>query len=338
MSISEIANKNIQDILDFAVEHTPNHRAVVVFDLQSDLSRLITEAYRAALPEATFIDFNQTQPAEILAVCDALAPRDLVVLIQSGNFRLSEFRIRIELFKRQLKVIEHPHLDRMLGAEAEVYVNSLAYNEQYYRPIGHALKQRIDSASHAKVISGDCELVYTSPFESAKLNIGDYTGMTNIGGQFPIGEVFTEPSDLDGVNGKVQIFAFGDTSFRVNIPAAPITLVIAKGQVVGVGNATPDFEAVLEQIKTDEKVWVRELGFGMNQAFSRDCVVSDIGSYERMCGMHLSLGAKHTIYNKPDFKRKVGKHHVDVFVVTDRVEVGGEVVFEKGQGYTVGRA
>ena len=154
--------------------------------------------------------------------------------------------------------------------------------------------------------------------------------MKNVGGQFPIGEVFTEPIDLEGVNGEVKIFAFGDPAFRVNVPAEPITLVIEKARVVGVKNSPPEFDLVLEQIKADEDIWVRELGFGMNKAFSRDRRVLDVGTYERMCGIHISLGAKHSIYAKPGLKRREGRFHVDVFVKTDRVLLDDEVVYQDG--------
>ena len=63
---------------------------------------------------------------------DLLKPSDLVVLVQSTSFRLDAFRIRIELFKRQLKVIEHPHLGRMSGHEIEYYIDSLAYDPEYF--------------------------------------------------------------------------------------------------------------------------------------------------------------------------------------------------------------
>jgi len=70
-------------------------------------------------------------------------------------------------------------------------------------------------------------------------------------------------------------------------------------------DSTPAFDTVLANIRADEgEVWVRELGFGLNRAFTQERTVSDIGTYERMCGIHLSLGAKHGSYNKPNFKRK----------------------------------
>lgn len=328
MSLLQTAADNLKNVLDQAIEHQPNKRAVIVFDTYSELSTLLAEAYRLALPEAMFIDFETATPEDILKTFEELGGGDLVVLVQSMSFRLNEFRIRVELFKKGLKVIEHPHLARMKSDEAAVYVDSLAYDSKYYRVIGPKLKAIIDKAQTAVVESGGCTLRYESTFEETKLNIGDYTGMKNIGGQFPIGEVFTEPKNLDGVNGEVKIFAFGDTSFSVNVPDEPITLVIEKARVVGVKNSTPEFDKVIEQIKADEEVWVRELGFGMNKAFSRDRRVLDVGTYERMCGIHISLGAKHSIYAKPGLKRREGRYHVDVFVKTDRVLLDDVAVYE----------
>jgi aminopeptidase len=124
---------------------------------------------------------------------------------------------------------------------------------------------------------------------------------------------------------------FGDTHYLVNRPDTPITLVIDKGRVVGAENATPEFNAMLAVITRDEgEVWLRELGFGMNRAFSRERRVDDIGTYERMCGIHLSLGAKHGVYAKPGFKRKDARYHVDVFAITEAVHLGGQQVYRDG--------
>ncbi len=80
-------------------------------------------------------------------------------------------------------------------------------------------------------------------------------------------------------------------------------------------------------------VWIRELGFGLNRALTREKRVTDIGTYERMCGVHLSLGAKHLQYKKPEFPKKQG-FHVDVFIDTQRVEIDGATVFKNG-AYTL---
>ena len=325
------AEKHLRNILAFAIKHSTLHTAVVISDTQCPLAVALTEAYRRCLPTATFIDFNAVSSTDILATFKMLSPLDLVVLIQSTSFRLNDFRIRIELFEQSLKVIEHPHLARMPGLERIYYIESLAYDPVYFHGVGHALKKLIDRANDGVVDSDGERLVFGSPFEPSKLNIGDYTDMKNIGGQFPIGEVFTEARDLESVNGRVRIFAFADTSFTVNKPEKPITLVVTKGRVTDVIDSTPEFDKVLANIRADEsEVWLRELGFGMNRAFSQNRTVSDIGTYERMCGIHLSLGAKHGVYNKANFRRADTRHHVDIFAVTHLVYLDDIVVYENG--------
>ena len=321
---------HVHDILTHAIEHPKTHPALIVWDGNSELAGILTEAYRHCLPDAPQLCFDTVSPASILEAFAALPPGALVVLIQSTNFRLAEFRIRVELFKRGLKVIEHPHLARMLATEYPAYIDALAYDPAYYRVVGAELKRRIDSASGAILESGGERLVYESGFEPAKLNTGDYSKLANVGGQFPIGEVFTEPLDLERVHGRVRIFVFGDVDFNVNVPRAPIRLEIARGKVVDVVDSTPDFDRVIAQIRAEEDVWVRELGFGMNRALTPERRVSDIGTYERMCGIHLSLGAKHGVYAKPNLSRRHSRFHVDVFAVTDGVILNGEPVFRDG--------
>jgi aminopeptidase len=55
-----------------------------------------------------------------------------------------------------------------------------------------------------------------------------------------------------------------------------------------------------------------------------------------MCGVHLSMGAKHHVYKKPGIKKKHVRHHVDVFVVADALSFDGEVVYSGGS-WTVGQ-
>ncbi len=331
-----VAERNLNELLTHVFKHAAPHNAVVVFDTRCELATTLTQAYKRCLPDAQLIDFDQHTPDAVLAVLSGLAVSDLVVLVQSTNFRLEAFRIRVELFKRGLKVIEHPHLSRMAGAEVNYYIDALAYDPLYFRGVGNRLKVIIDQAQSGCLDSGgnqfpDARLMFGSAFESAKLNVGDYSEMQNVGGQFPIGEVFTEALDLEAVRGRVRIFAFGDTQYRVNRPAKPITLIVENGQVVATEDSTPQFDTVLANIRADEQVvWLREIGFGLNRAFTKDHAVSDIGSYERMCGVHLSLGAKHGVYGKPNFKRGDGKYHIDVFAVTERVTLDEQVVYHDG--------
>jgi len=332
MSVTLVQNtsQNLTDVLRDVFEHDDSHTALVIYDLNSPLSNILTEAYKVALPKGIFVNFNDTNPEDILSQIDTLKAGDFVALVQSTSFRLSAFRIRIELFKKSIKVAEHPHLGRMTeDYEVANYVNALAYDKAYFHHTGHTLKDMINQAEGAVVHSGDEKLIYKGGFESAKINIGDYREMKNMGGQFPIGEVFTEATELTSLNGKTNIIAFGDTNYKVNIPPQPITIVIENGHLVATENSTEEFEAVLNMIKEEEgQVWVRELGLGLNRAFSKDKYVSDMGTFERMCGLHLSLGAKHGIYAKEGMKRNSGKFHIDVMIDTDSLTIDDSLVFD----------
>ena len=323
------AAQNLKDTLRDAFLHDENTTALVIYDLNSPLSRVLTDSYRIALPNGIFINFHDTEKDDIMSQIEALKSGDFVALVQSTSFRLSAFRIRIELFKKKIKVAEHPHLGRMRrDDEVEHYVNALAYDKQYYHHNGHTLKDMLQTASGAVVHSGDEKLIYRDGFENPKINIGDYREMNNTGGQFPLGEVFTEAKELTSLNGKTKIMAFGDINYNVNIPPHSITITIENGQLVKTENTTAEFEAMLDLIREEEGVvWVRELGLGLNRAFSKDRFVSDMGTYERMCGLHLSLGAKHGIYAKEGMKRNSGKFHIDVMIDTSSLDIDDTMVF-----------
>ncbi|HEY0466539.1 MAG TPA: hypothetical protein VGC79_20160, partial [Polyangiaceae bacterium] len=149
---------------------------------------------------------------------------------------------------------------------------------------------------------------------------------------------FSEARDLEAVHGRVKIFGFTDRSHRLNVPDAPITLLVERGRIVATENSSEDFEQVLSAIRADEggQVWLRELGFGMNRAMSRERRVSDVGAFERVCGVHLSLGARHGVYKKPELHPRDARHHVDTFVLTERVLLDEEVVFCDGAWQVAG--
>ena len=325
------AVRNVRDTLAIALAHTAERAAVLVADERTPLSRLLLQAYRECLPGAQVLLFDDVAAEAVKAAFAELREHDLAVLIQSSVFRIPEFRTRVELFKHGIKVIEHSNLERMAEGEIAHYIAALAYDSAYYRGVGHALKARMDIAVSARIESEGEQLHFACSLEPAKLNIGHFEGLKNAGSLFPIGEVFTEASDLECVHGRVKIYAFTDTSFRLNAPATPITLLIERGRVVGALDSTPDFEQVLSAIRADEgEVWLRELGFGMNRAFSRERRVSDVGAFERVCGVHLSLGARHGVYKKPHLDRRAARHHVDTFAVTSRVLLDEDVVFSEG--------
>jgi len=327
-----VAFQNVLDTLTIAMDHDGSHAALILADDRSELSRLLLEAYREGLPGARVVVFDEASLDVVREALDALGPKDLAVLIQSTVFKIPDLRIRVELYRRDVKVIEHSNLSRMEGVEIEHFFDALAYDPAYYRTVGHALKANMDVALSAVVESEGETLRFDSPLEVSKVNIGHFEGLKNFGSQFPIGEVFSEARDLERVSGRTKIYAFTDTKMRLNVPDQPITLVVERGRVVEAIDSTSDFDLVLAAIRKDEgDVWIRELGFGMNRAFSRERRVTDVAAFERVCGVHLSLGARHGVYKKPQFNHRETRYHVDSFVVTDRVLLDERVVFENGE-------
>lgn len=332
------AIKNVSDIINLSIDHKHEQKALVIYDTQNGLTNILTEAYRAALPDATFIDFDSISKEEVIAICDALQPNDLVVLIQSSNFRLDKFRIRLHLFGRKLKVIEHMHLYRNTEDVWDVYINSLEYDPSWYRVVGQKLKAKLENIQELRIQSGDAEIIVTGGLESPKLNIGDYAGMENIGGTFPIGEVFTEAKDNLKMNGSFFIYAYAGTDFEINMQQ-PFRVDVRDGLIVspegapsGMGvNWPQSFVEIVEAVKLYERPLIREIGFGLNRAITRERYLQDITAFERILGMHFSLGEKHTVYKKPEIVTAKSKFHVDLFPIVDRVLADGVVIFENGK-------
>src|SRR3954469_3871496 len=96
-SLLPAARIHVRDILTHAIEHPTARPALIVSDGNSELARILTEAYRHRLPDAMQLDFASVSAPSILEAFAALPAGALVVLIQSTSFRLAEFRIRVEL-------------------------------------------------------------------------------------------------------------------------------------------------------------------------------------------------------------------------------------------------
>ncbi len=145
--------------------------------------------------------------------------------------------------------------------------------------------------------------------------------MKNVGGTFPIGEVFSEPKDFACVNGEALIFAFAGVDHLVQMHE-PFTIRVEGGLLVA-HEGPPAFQAVLDQIGAEEKLLVREFGIGLNRAMGKDRVLKDMTAFERQRGLHLSLGEKHDIYAKPGLSKSKTHFHVDIFVDVERIEIDG---------------
>lgn len=326
--LTKTATTHIRNIVSIALEYTPPAGALVVYDDENELTRIITSAYRVVLPDAHFVDFNAHTKEEIIALFDALHPRDLVVLIQSTDFRLNEFRIRIQLFQRKLKVIDHLHLYRNTPDSWETYINALAYDPTWYRGTGKKLKEVLEHTETLKICSDQTELVVTGGLEVPKLNIGDYTGMENIGGTFPIGEVFTEARDLRCMNGSLMVYAFADADYHTAM-YEPFKININDGIVTSWDTSAPaSFSNIVAQVLTNERALIREIGFGLNRAITREHYLKDITAFERILGLHFSLGEKHTVYKKQGITADKTRYHVDLFPLVTHVYADNTLIFE----------
>lgn len=328
--LETLAAKNVGDIVKYAIKLAPGKKALVFYDQNTPLAQVIVAAYRAALPEALFLDHDVAVKEGFFAAIDDMTAGDLVVLISSATFRLDDFRIRIELFKRGLATVDHMHLERATDEkQIAIYVDSLAYDPAYYPPLGRALKEKIDRAETVKVFCDGTALTYEGGMEEAKLNVGDYSGMTNVGGTFPIGEVFSEPKDFARLNGEAMLFAFAGTDHLAQIHE-PFKIRVERGILVS-HEGPPSFQEVLDQIAGDETIMVREFGLGLNPALGKHAVLKDITAFERQKGLHFSLGEKHGVYKKPGLNPKKTHYHIDVFVDVDRIEADGEAIYADGE-------
>lgn len=327
-ALVETATTNVRDMVTLALEHKAPAHALIIYDTEEPLARILTEAYRAALPDAIFIDFSTRTKEEIITLCSEQNRGDLVVLIQSSHFRLDEFRIRLHLFQKGLKVIEHMHLYRNTPDSWGTYINALAYDPEWYRGTGRRLKSVLEKTETLRIVGNGTELHITGGVDEPKLNIGDYTGMDNIGGTFPIGEVFTEAKELRNMHGALYIYAFADASYLVTMHE-PFRVDIEEGLIVGYGPNTPQsFVDVLELVKSYERPLIREVGFGLNRAITREHYVRDITAFERIHGLHISLGEKHSVYKKQGITTHKTKFHVDLFPVVDVVYADETPIFK----------
>ena len=333
MQLIEQATNNIGDILSTCLQFQDNgdSKALIVFDTQNGLTQIITQAYRNVLPNAKFIDFDKLSKEQVIAEFALMKPNDLVVQIQSMNFRLDDFRIRLHLFNQNLKVIEHLHLQRNKEEVWDVYVDSLSYDPNWYRVVGPKLQHTLINTNILEIFSKDAVLMVTGGLEIPKPNLGDYTGMENIGGTFPIGEVFTEAKDFANMNGSVYIYAFADKEFNIDMHK-PFRIDIENGIVVGYADDAPQmFVEVYEAVKTLERPLIREIGFGLNRSMTKERYLGDITAFERILGLHLSMGEKHSVYKKEGIIAKKSRFHVDLFLATDKVLSDGKVFFENGK-------
>jgi leucyl aminopeptidase (aminopeptidase T) len=112
----------------------------------------------------------------------------------------------------------------------------------------------------------------------------------------------------------------------------PFRIDIKDGIVVSWSeNAPQAFLDVIEQVKTNDRTIIREIGFGLNRAITPDHYVKDITAFERILGMHFSLGEKHTVYKKQGITADKTRFHVDLFPKVTHAYADGVLIYEEGK-------
>ena len=334
MSPESLLLQHVTDILHHNYHVRPNQYILLVYDLNSSLSCLLTTVYQTAIASFAHasINFDETAELELLDTFSKLPEHSVVILVQSLSFRVTKYRLRADLFRLGHQVIEHARLSYNKDEEIENYINSLKYDTPYYVKTCDAIEQLLITHSHIKIESGGNVLTIDSPFEKAIKNTGDFTGNPTASSGFPIGEVFTEAKQLNAMNGTLVVFGFPTVGHLTHF-AQPFTVTIKDGCLVS--HTGPDeFEKILQLIRAEEHmgaVQVREIGFGLNQALGFNHHITEPTSFERFCGMHFSLGLKHTMYRRKISRKILQKYHVDIFCLVERVFIGDVLIFEKGK-------
>lgn len=332
--------QNLADILTNQFGMTKDTGVMIIHDTQSPLSRMVTQAYENVLRKHAstfFVDFDANPPEVILKEIETkLKPKDIVVLVQSTSFRVSVYRWRLELFDRKLKVLEHMRLSYMPESEFETYVKSLKDESKWLQPTAEKIRDLFTKTTHIKIESRQGSiLTYQSKMEKPVVNDGDYSKMVNAGGGYPIGEIFSEPVDLNTANGKVEVYAYPGEDHKMRFTDKSFVIAIKDGHVED-GNFPSEFQPLIDMMRKenpDGKIPVREFGLGLNRAITPTKRLTEATAFERIAGLHLSLGWKHGAYLKKFKKRKdlVQRYHVDIYPDVKRVWLNDTLVFDSGK-------
>jgi hypothetical protein len=95
-----VATKNIlEKNLNILEKPYSDNEIILIYDLESPLSKLVSEAYIKNLENiySEVIDINTVDKDELIKRLWSLKENSTVILVQSTNFRLDNFRIRLQL-------------------------------------------------------------------------------------------------------------------------------------------------------------------------------------------------------------------------------------------------
>ena len=312
------------------------NKIILIYDIDSTLSTLIWEAYAKNLieyknTEILIFNENNTDKEKLKTKLLNLKENDTVILVQSTNFRLDDFRIRIHLQRLKVGCIEHNHLKYIKKEECQNYINALTCDIKRYTRIWEYLENKLNTSDELKIYSWEWNILkITWWFEKVRLNIWKFE-LDKRYWTLPIWEIFTESKIFDNVNWELSIYAFPDSNFQMIFPDKSFIVKIKNSRLIcDDKNMHPEFQEILDKIKLSEnnEVFVRELWFWLNSNISRDKTLSDVNSYERVLWFHMSLGKSHNIYRKKFNKKVWQRYHIDIFPDITKIVLWDTIIFK----------
>ena len=233
-------------------------------------------------------------------------------------------------------VIEHARLSLNTDDEIQNYIDSLHYDTPYYVKASTKIEKLLQQNQKLRIESGDngnnLVLEINSPLEKALKNTGDFSDNPIVAAGFPIGEIFTEATELDKMNGSVLVFGFPTLEHKTHF-CEPFEVQIRNGCVIS--HTGPGlFADILQRIASEEvnaAVQVREIGFGLNRGLGFEKTLHEPTAFERFAGMHFSLGLKHAMYAKKLGRKVYQKYHIDIFCKVRNVFIGDTQIMKEGK-------
>lgn len=309
-------------------------KVILIYDTDSLLSRLISNAYIKNLekyPNAEIIEYGNSTPEKIKEKILSLEEYSTVIMVESTNFRLEEFRIRMSLQHRNIAGIEHNHLIYIKKEETKTYLEAISYQTPYFQIVSDYLKKKIENGNTMKIISSYGSILTLEWwFEEMKQNTGNFA-LNNRYGTLPMGENFSEVKNFSKVNGELYIKAYPGEDLQIIICKEPFKIEIKESILLCQREKIPEtFLKIIDKITTAEwEVMMRELWFWLNKAISFKNTLSDVNAFERLSGFHLSLGKKHNIYRKKLHKDIIQRYHIDIFPDIEEILIDNEIIFDK---------
>lgn len=302
----------------------------VVFDENSTAAKALVSAYREVLPMANYIAYTGENGTEISDYLHTLARESVVALIQSSNFRLSKHRIRVELAHLSIHTVEYARLNYIRDEEIPQWMDAFTPRTELYEELSDKIEAHMIGAKNLEIISVGGATLKCDEIESPRRNTGDFSKSVAKGSLFPVGEIFTEAKDLVTLNGTLMIDAYPDEHV-CPIICEPFAVEVKHGLIEYTPEKWPEFFTVsYNQVLAEEgNVRLREIGIGFNPAMSRDKVVNEIGHFERKMGMHLSMGAKHGVWNKKLEDLQPQRYHIDLFVALEELRIDGKSILKR---------